>query len=183
MALATITDTDKQLMDDFYRENEMLFLATVRRWIAKFGGDFDELLGEAHLAFVSAWHGFDESKGAKFTTFLTRCMQNRFRDVSRLKTKQCRDERRTRPIGDEEQFSVADTTITGVRYAFSSLGQSVVDAILALPIDVSSAFAGAQGKKLRPLLVEKGMSSLEIESAFRDIAKAVNQEKRPRKRC
>lgn len=47
----------------------------------QFGGDLDELIGEANLKFLDIVDSFDEEEGTPFVAYLTICLKHRLRDL------------------------------------------------------------------------------------------------------
>ena len=184
MSIAIISDSDRADMDTYYRENVKLFYATIRRWMNKFGGDFDELLGECHLAFIKAWSAFDAGKGSSFATFLTTCITNRFRDL--VKAKNIRRQRlgecdlsmydithNHRSHGDRpNQYTRLCKDWTNLRLCVSGLGEAVIDMVMALPVEVRESGRSCR-RVVRDMLLSEGIPNKDISEVFNEIKRAL----------
>ena len=171
MSIAIISDSDRADMDTYYRENVNLFYATIRRWMKKFGGDFDELLGECHLAFIKAWSAFDGGKGSSFATFLTICITNRFRDSARA---QHIYRRRTGVCNSEAVDAAQDlkNCWDGVSLCLSSLGEAVIDIVMSLPVEVRESGRSCR-RVVRGMLRSEGIPDKDISEVFNEIKRAL----------
>ena len=67
---------------DLGRNTKMIY-QLVHKFHQRNGGDFDELLGEAHLAYVEARNNFNPERGVKFITYLHCIVRGRLKDWGR----------------------------------------------------------------------------------------------------
>lgn len=53
-----------------YEDVRLLIFDTVHKFHRSYGGDFEELVGDAHLIFMEVYNNFDPGRGTKFSTWL-----------------------------------------------------------------------------------------------------------------
>ncbi len=98
------------------------------------GGDFDELMSEASLAYVQARNGFDPSKGAKFSSWLYQIVRGRLMDWKRKQYS------KRIPLSEDDPNTVSVnqkmSLIDAIRQECSPDSGVVVQLILNPPIDV-----------------------------------------------
>ncbi len=65
------------VLNDTYQDVQKLIYQQIHQQ-KKRGGDFEELLSEANLSFMGAYHGYEDNRGAQFSTYVGFCLKMDF---------------------------------------------------------------------------------------------------------
>lgn len=68
--------------EETYRDVEKALYQLSWKCFTRFNIPMDECLSEANMAFMSAYSGFDPSRGVLFFTYVYRCVQNALKDLT-----------------------------------------------------------------------------------------------------
>ena len=127
-----------------YGEVERLVYHTVNRFIYRYGGDFEEYVGEANIIFMKCVAGF-RPKCAKFSTYLVNAIWNRLVTCRNAAHK----EQALRIVSlDDSAMTHSGTTAGEVedyrtgRYDFSDLtydAQTVISLVYDAPAEIQAA--------------------------------------------
>lgn len=72
----------RSVLEEAYLDYQKLIFDVVHKFIARYGGDFEELLGEANLIFILAFNSYNY-KAAKFSTWLYSSLWHGLQDYKR----------------------------------------------------------------------------------------------------
>lgn len=64
------TSLRKDILTETYEDMQNLVYKTAWNFYRKYGGDIEDLIGQANLIFIHAVDHYDENKGTEFTTWL-----------------------------------------------------------------------------------------------------------------
>lgn len=144
-------------VDEAYTYSERMIFDICIKFQKRHGGEFDEYMSTANLAFFEAWEGYDETKGTKFQSWLSTIIQFRLLDELRAKIK--RDARFATESTDARikrnppsYEDVPSSFFHDFLSELSSDARQVVELLLDLPKDVEE-IAAKRGKGVLSLRV------------------------------
>lgn len=128
-----------------YENVENLLNHFVWKFVAKYGGDFDELKSEANVAYMRAYHSFKNGEGCKFSSYVGTCVYRHLLDLSSKKMRGPR----LRSLTDKEgyQRDVADD-VNDCSYLeeLSADARQLVKLVIDTPEDLKEAIVGKGGQ-------------------------------------
>ncbi len=142
------------------------------------GGDIDELLGEASLAYVEARNNFNPERGVKFITYLHKIVRCRLLQLKRVKG------RRREQEWDHQAHPIAGrgaSLVEVIRRECSTEAKAVMELALNPPLDVVFIARTIRNEKrpktlrqaIRLHLEELGWSLGQVFKAFTEIQEAL----------
>lgn len=142
----------RRVINETHADYEKLIYHTVSRFIARFGGDFEEYCEEANIAYCTAYNAWRPEKGYRFSTFLVTCIRNRLKKLRDVKARE-----RSRPMlsldyrADPRSESLAALIPDRLpRYNIEDLeddARTVVNLILSTPADLADAISECGSRK------------------------------------
>lgn len=173
----------KVVIAETYADYEKLIYATVKRFMDRYGGDFQEMLCEANYAFMKAFYAWDAGR-AKFSTLLVWCIWNALKTLRNNKIK---DETRC-PVhidaeNDDGKSLAGNLQDVTFEYNFENLtsdARDVMNLILNAPDDLFDAVIAKGGQPrnwrstLREYLEDMGWTRRRIMQSFIELRSAVS---------
>jgi hypothetical protein len=178
--------------EETYEEVRKLIYHMVHLFRRKHGGDFEELVAEANLAFAKAYRKYDYTFGCPFTSYLCVAI---YRHLLRKKQKEMRRKKLwsvsiDQLMGSEGYGTIAASIVDDVgdtSYLVSRLEElsddasTVVDLIVASPKEFASVVADSGGATgcnrwrgiLREYLRGMGWTNLRVSESFDEIGYAL----------
>lgn len=167
-------------IEETYASVQKLIYKVAGDFHRRFGGDFDDLVGEANVAFMKVYEAFDPSRGA-FTTLLQHSIVNRLYDVAAMKRR--RPAVRLEAVAAESGIPVADWVAapaeTWDELAYQELSEdarTVLKIVVGAPAELR-ALAKAKGghaknwrHALKGYLADMGWTANQVAKSFEEIA-------------
>lgn len=126
-----------------YNDCQRMVVGHCRMAMQRYGGDFDFWFSEANMIFMQAYHDYDDTKGTKFTTYLSYLLDKRLRSV--IRSIAIRGERETAIHTD--QPSRPPGLIEHIRDELSEDANLLLAVIIDVPRDVKlAAFSEGAGR-------------------------------------
>lgn len=160
-------------INDTYADVEKLIYHVANKFRAKHGGDIEELISEANVAFMKAYKHFNPKRGAKFSTFLHWVIWNHLLSFAKKPSLPVVDAGQVLD-NQPEAFLVWDF-IDGL----TEDAAIVVDLVFASPAELieSAEGKGNQARNwrssIRDYLLQRGWGTDRIINCFSEIAAAL----------
>lgn len=172
-----------------YRDVEKLIYKEVGSFQKRFGGDFDELLSEANLAFMRAYKAYDLTRG-EFTTLLVTSIRHGMMNVLRSRMKAnsrktvsldavgCNDTALAEQLADEMEPPKFD--LESFAKGLTKDAKTVIEILLDTPTDLESAFFWAGGEErhwkssIRQYLQSLGWTAVRVKESFLELKVAMS---------
>lgn len=146
----------------------MIYKLVTNFW-RRFGGDYDELLSAANLAYVVCRDKHDPSRHTKFSTFLYRCVCNRMLDVERKNHR-----RKKWETSVDNQFWNMLVPKSSAIYDFHQDAKTVVKLLLVSHRSTMQTKSRRECKKiLRWCLDCEGWTAKQITDTFKEIGRVL----------
>ena len=193
----TLSPTQRATADETYEEVKDLLYATVWKVVRQFGGDFDELMSEANVAFLEAYSNFDGS--SSFSSWVRQSVW--YKCVDLIRGRLTEQSRYAKGFSDESVNRVpcsmagADADVRGIleipdRPHSSWKIQSMIeelteDAALVVKLTIETpaeleAVVQAKGgqprnlrSSLRQYLAEMGWTACRIAESFNEVRRVL----------
>lgn len=176
---------DREIKTELLNDVEKLIYHSVHQFKKRYGGDFDDLLGVAHLSFLRVCETHDESKGASFSTWLRRVLWN---DMLEHQRRECK--RREKCSSDDTELEVVDPRSVSTRFDLAGFlellsvdAQTIINLILDPPKTVLHDSCKGKGrteppapqlrKAVKEYLAGTGWSAKRVSSGFSEIRKVM----------
>jgi len=167
-------DLQKDCATENFYGVELLIYDIVHKFIAKFGGDFEEYKSRAFCHFVRANNTFDKTKGACYTTWICRVVYLGLKDdmLKDYKAKKFRDE-------DYENQASYNSGLGELLADLQGDSETIVSLILETPDDLVNmiALAGGRTRSIKRILYKYlrniGWSCKRIKYGYAQIEKAL----------
>lgn len=174
----------KEILTETYKDVQRLIFATVWKFWNIYGGDIDDLIGQAHLIFIDTVDNYDSSRGTKFTSHIAARIKARLFDYMRKGNgykphAQIDDEFAGLYLAPNENFSVIEL--------LDEMGQDahiVLQLFLEMPRDFMVNILNKSGRmdhvqsavrnRLRNRLRQMGWNVRRIKKAFEEIKGVTN---------
>ena len=140
---------------------------------ATWGGDYNEWLAEANLAFVNAYRTWNPSHG-RLTTWAWHNVRGHLLNLHRTKAAKAKRESLPADVGEESRFDL--------RAWLFELGEDaryVVDMVLESPVDLIQIMRTRDKKRpsrslLKRFLRDLGWGHMKISKTFQEITEALS---------
>lgn len=160
---------DSVVLQTTYEDVKRLIHSTVHKFYEKYGGDYEELVSEANLAFMVAYNTYNPSR-AKFSTWLVRMIVWRLLSLQRVEAAFSHE-----PLTDVgEMTEVMD--LSDLINGMSDDAKTVVNMVIASPRRLTRLvekrgrgtpvhYRGA----LRELLLDLNWTTKQIQATYEEI--------------
>jgi len=159
-----------------FAEVERLILKTCREFSHQYGKDFEDCFSEAQEHFLTACQKFDESKGAKFSTYVRNTIWFRLMDSRRkeLKRNELLKREDSEALDCCTSIQITDFDIDD----FIKLMRLSEDASFVVKLCLANEYEPSFRKgqqEIRAGLMKSGWSSKRCSTAFQEISNAMNK--------
>lgn len=124
-------------LDTAWQNSQALIHSMIRKTLTRYGGDYDDMLSEAHLAFVEAWRGFNSLQDTKFSTWLYHKLRGRLLEHIRVRSRRWKRTESDVPYGSgegEAEVAMSLVPLADVVDELSEDGRLLVQLIIETPI-------------------------------------------------
>lgn len=161
-----------------WAESQAIIHNMVRKQLKKAGGDYDDFLSEAHLAFVEAWNSFDENKGTKFATWLFHKVRGRLLEHVRTRARRWGKTQADVSLDDPDaclEIGQASAPLLDILDELSDDGKLLAQLILTTPMALQADInPRSMMKSLATFMSENyGWSSIRAAITFEEMADAI----------
>jgi len=191
--MQTLTNQRKAAAAETYEDYERLIYDVTWRFVKRRGGNFNDALSEANLAFLKAYETWQPSK-SQFSTWLSHYMwwalmdSRRGRQADTIQLDHCDSAIASAGLtGDPNGGSIAAALscedqpdpVEGLFGSVTSDGREVLRAVLDAPAEVFRACIDRGGQPrnwrsvIREYLVGKGWSVEKVKESFAEISDAL----------
>lgn len=174
---------------DTYVDTEKLIYRVCHGFRRCNGGEFDELVGEAHVAFMNAYHDWTPGGGMEFTSYLGLCIYRRLIDWHKKRKRQQAvwSTLLSETAGENgEELPIEDTTpepfdVEEFKAELSADAQTVINFLFNSPRELVDLAEGKGGKpvnwrsSLREFFTDVGWASSQVTKSFDEIREALKQ--------
>lgn len=172
-----LTENKKRAAEETYHEVENLIRKEVWRIAMRFGQEFDELMVEADVIFMSAWDSYDPTYGTQFTTWLVN--QIRWGLTEQVRT-QFRNRKKFEAV-DAEQVAggYRNWSPSDLLDELNEDARLVASLVIDTPAEIAWIYErkGGQARNLRSTirdyLADLGWTTVRIAESFREVARAL----------
>ena len=179
MTTATFSPAVRANASETYEECRKLIYSTVWSVIRQYGGDFDDLMSEANVAFLDAYESFDGSSA--FTSWVYSTVWYRCVDFvgSRLE-----NQRRFQSVEDDTTIPDRRRSSWRINDMLEELGEDArlvvkltieTPAELARIADVKGGQARNLRSSLRQYLADMGWTAVRIAESFCEVQRALSE--------
>jgi hypothetical protein len=179
-------DLRKEILAETYQDVESVVYWGAWNFWRTYGGDLDDLIGQAHLIFIDAFDKYDESQGTELTTWLAFKIKTGLLNYQRLSYEPTHD---TIDIVFTETYPAPDKSFSVTEF-FDEMGSDacvVLQLFFSTPRDVLVAIrnrhtrttlvSGDLKRRLRNRLRQMGWTARRTRAAFEEIDAAVCPQK------
>ena len=192
MTTATLSPVRRATADETYSELKNLIYSTVWNVVKQYGGDFDELMSDANIAFLEAYANFDGS--SSFSSWVRqsvwfKCVDSiRDRLTEQQRYKRLQDDTKNgvpiqRTAHDEQVDGIPDTfstwSLNGLLEDLTEDARIVVQLTLETPVELEAVVQAKGGQprnlrsSLRSYLAEMGWTACRIAESFNEVRRVL----------
>lgn len=169
-------------MEQGYEDYQKMIANQAWKWASKSGQDFEELIAEGNLIFMTSQENFDPQK-SRFSTYLYKSLNQHFGNLIESFASQKRD---SRMIADQDIGLVASDSVDPESYAIfrdilSSLSNDsklIINSVLETPAELVAMMSrGKKTKMTKKVLTayfkKQGWGISRIWNAFSEIKQTI----------
>ncbi len=129
-----------------YRETENTIYQLCWKAQKRWGGEFDDYLSSANVAWVNAYQKFDFSRGVKFNTYVYRAIWNALLDEYSSQVKWVKN---NKSMPEEVEFAEKHSRFTSLMSDMSEDARIIIQLVLEAPSDLRDLLSAKQPQQSR----------------------------------
>lgn len=170
-----MTTLAEHVLSDTFEEMEGLVGYTVNRFIQEHGGQFQDCMEYAGLAFMIAWQKYDPTQGMTFASYVRYVLWHKLLDMQRYSARRAR--RLDYEADPDEQHAPREFDRTAFLHMLSTDARKVVNLVLATPPGLVREIDLTTPRSIRSVLRKHlkalGWTAERIAESFQEIRRAL----------